>query len=68
MIKQNNIHKLYMPGTKIQTLIKTYIESLSPHEKQAYDIAENHLESSFDVEKSIGFLKYVSEQKIKSEK
>jgi hypothetical protein len=57
-----------MPGTKIQTLIKKYIESLSPHEKQAYDIAENHLESSFDVEKSIGFLKYVSEQKIKSEK
>ena len=57
-----------MPGTKIQTLIKTYIESLSPHEKQAYDIAENHLESSFDVEKSIGFLKYLSEQKFKSEK
>lgn len=57
-----------MPDTKIQALIKKYIESLTSYEKQAYDIAENHLESSFDVEKSIGFLKYLSEQKFKSEK
>jgi len=36
-------------------LIRQYISSLSPNEKKAYDIAKSHLESSFDVEKSIGF-------------
>ena len=36
-------------------LVRQYISSLSPNEKKAYHIAESHLESSFDVEKSIGF-------------
>ena len=36
-------------------LVEQYITSLSPNEKKAYDIAKSHLESSFDVEKSIGF-------------
>ena len=34
-------------------LVEQYITSLSPNEKKAYDIAKSHLESSFDVEKSI---------------
>jgi len=57
-----------MPAKKVEALIEKYIESLEPHEKQAYEIAKNHLESSFDVEKSIGFIQFVSELKIKSEK
>ena len=39
-------------------LVKQYISSLSSNEKKAYEIAKSHLESSFDIEKSIGFKKF----------
>ena len=39
-------------------LVKQYISSLSSNEKKAYEIAKSHLESSFDVKKSIGFKKF----------
>tara|TARA_Y100000992_G_scaffold164477_1_gene110424 strand:- start:4680 stop:4832 length:153 start_codon:yes stop_codon:yes gene_type:complete len=39
-------------------LIKRYIEQLDEKEKKAHQIAIELLESSFDVSKSIGFLKY----------
>jgi hypothetical protein len=35
--------------------IKKYIEQMSHTEKAAYAIAQKNLESSFDIEKSIGF-------------
>jgi len=41
-----------------QQLQKSYIDSLSEKEKQAYEIARNHLGSSFSLEKSLGFLKF----------
>ena len=44
---------------KKETLIKNYIKNMSNEEKQAYEIAKSHLESSFDIEKSIGFLNYL---------
>lgn len=40
-----------------------YLQSLSPKEFKAYLIAKNHLGMSFDLEKSIGFLKWVSSQR-----
>ena len=39
-------------------LINDYIESLDDFELQAMDIAKRMLESSFDLEKSIGFLNF----------
>lgn len=39
-------------------LVNQYISSLSSNEKKAYEIAKSHLESSFDIEKSIGFKKF----------
>jgi hypothetical protein len=39
-------------------LIQKYIESLSDKEKKAYMIAKEHLATSFDLEKSNGFLKW----------
>ena len=36
-----------------------YIESLSKKEKKAYDIAFQHLGSSFTLEKSVGFLEWL---------
>jgi len=36
-----------------------YVESLSEKEKVAYNIAVNFLETSFDLERSLGFVDYV---------
>ena len=38
--------------------IKRYIEQLSKGERQTYEIAKQHLESSFSIEKSIGFINW----------
>lgn len=43
-------------------LISHYINSLDERNKQAYEIAKDHLGTSFDLEKSIGFLKYKEKQ------
>ena len=42
--------------------VADYIKSLSPKEYKAYLIAKSHLGMSFDIEKSIGFLKWVSQR------
>ena len=39
-------------------IVKMYIKSLEPNEIKALEIAIDHLESSFDIEKSIGFIKF----------
>ena len=39
-------------------LIKKYIESLTAVELKAYLIAKKHLQSSFSIEKSIGFIEW----------
>jgi hypothetical protein len=41
------------------SLQQQYIESLSKKEKKAYDIAFQHLGSSFALEKSVGFLQWL---------
>ena len=48
--------------TQTQDLIDQYIAQLSPAEKNAYNIAVKNLESSFDMEKSIGFLEFKKQQ------
>ena len=40
-------------------LIEAYIASLNDAERKALFIAQDHLGSSFDIEKSIGFMEYV---------
>ena len=44
---------------EIQEIITEYIEQMSSPEKIAYEIAKSNLESSFDIEKSIGFLEFI---------
>jgi len=41
---------------------KLYLESLNPKEKMAYEIAKNHLGSSFHLMKSNGFLEWKKKQ------
>jgi hypothetical protein len=36
----------------------SYIESLSPKELKAYNIAKDHLKTSFDLEKAQGYKKW----------
>ena len=43
--------------------ITAYLKQLSPKEKQAYQIAQSHLGSSFNLEKSIGFQKWIANKK-----
>jgi hypothetical protein len=40
------------------SMIKKYIDSLTAIELKAYEIAKTHLQSSFSVEKSIGFIEW----------
>jgi hypothetical protein len=53
-----------MPGndSKLSIQIEKYIESMTPKEKKAYQIAKSHLGSSFQIEKSIGFIAFVKTQ------
>ena len=37
--------------------IETYIDNFNPLEKIAYEIAKSRLKTSFDIEKSIGYIK-----------
>lgn len=46
-------------GLVDKALVEQYIEQLTPSEKIVYVIAQKQLESSFCIEKSIGFLQYV---------
>lgn len=39
-----------------------YSESLSEAEKKALKIAKDHLQSSFSLEKSIGFIKFTQKK------
>ena len=50
-------------NTKLN-IIENYINSLNNIELKALEIAKKQLESSFDIEKSIGFLEYIKNNKI----
>ena len=55
-------------NTKAEELIAEYKESLTEQEKLVLNIASEHLESSFDIEKSIGYLKWLEDYKSEQEK
>ena len=40
-----------------------YISQMSVQERKAYEIAKEHLETSFNIEKSIGFIEWKKERK-----
>lgn len=45
-------------STHISSYIQQYIEQLSIQEKLVLKIAQEHLASSFNIEKSIGYLEW----------
>ena len=48
----------------MQKCIKEYEANMTGADRIAYDIAKRQLESSFDIEKSIGLLEYIQEKQI----
>ena len=44
-------------------LHQTYLESLTEKEKKGYEIAKSHLGMTFDLEKSIGYLEWKTQNK-----
>jgi len=47
-----------------QKVIHMYLEQLTKKERVTYDIARNHLGSSFNLLESIGFQKWISQLNI----
>jgi hypothetical protein len=45
-----------------ESLSEQYLKTLSEKERQAYEIAKDHLGSSFELEKSVGYLKWLEKQ------
>ena len=56
--KNNKINQNNQNG-RIKELMKKYVESFGEKELEAYKIAQEHLKTSFSLEKSIGFRKYL---------
>ena len=48
---------------KIKNLIDKYISQLNDIEKKVLTIAQEHLETSFSIEKSIGFKQWLKSNK-----
>ena len=48
----------------IEELINEYIAQLSQQEQIVLEIAKEHLGSSFDITKSIGFLNWIKKNKL----
>ena len=49
--------------TQLKSEIEKYISQMDELEQKSYLIAKDHLESSFSIEKSVGFLKWKASQK-----
>jgi len=53
-------------SSKVQELNKEkndYLKSLNTEEKETLKIAKEHLKTSFNLEKSVGFANYIKENK-----
>ena len=48
---------------KTKQLLEEYVSQFNEIERVAYNIAKNSLESSFDLEKSIGFITWRKEKR-----
>lgn len=59
----NNTEKEITQEQIIQELVKEYISTLSDREKMVLEIAKEHLQSSFCIERSVGFVKWKNSKK-----
>ena len=48
-----------------EEIIDMFLDSLTPHQKKAFQIAKEHLGTSFDIQRSNGFQEWKKSQKPK---
>ena len=48
-----------MEKADVEKLQQEYLKSLSEKEKKSYEIAKDHLGMSFQLDKSVGYLKWL---------
>lgn len=53
----------YIDNVEEKNKIKNYLETLDSKEKKALEIAMDHLKSSFDIKKSVGYNKWLKKDK-----
>lgn len=53
--------------TTTSNTVDAYLQSLTPKERKAYHIAHTHLGTSFDMDKSVGYIAFVQQMKRKEE-
>ena len=57
IMKSNNMNSEKINSDE-EKIIEEYIKSMDDKERMAYEIAKEHLESSFDLVKSLGYIKF----------
>ena len=60
-IENNEYKSLSHSQSILEQYIQEYIESLDDTEKLVLEIAKDHLESSFCIERSVGFIKWLKD-------
>tara|TARA_Y100000992_G_scaffold302469_1_gene276790 strand:- start:10661 stop:10825 length:165 start_codon:yes stop_codon:yes gene_type:complete len=50
--------------TEQEKLIEEYVNSLNELDTKALEISKQHLQSSFDITKSVGYIKWIKSKKI----
>lgn len=60
---QSESESLQIIDISLSECVKLYEASMTSADKVAYEIAKRQLESSFDIERSIGFLEFVEKQR-----
>ena len=53
----------YMDSVEDKNKINEYLNTLDSKEKKALEIAIDHLKSSFDIKKSVGYTKWLNKYK-----
>jgi len=59
MLNNTDKYKTQDKTTSLEIQLQNYLDSLSEKEKQTLEIAKDHLQTSFCLEKSIGFLEWL---------
>lgn len=58
------MEKILNDKSKLNLLMEEYLKTLNEKEMKSYKIAKEHLGMSFQLEKSVGFLKWKSKQEM----
>jgi hypothetical protein len=53
----------YIDNVEDKNKITKYLDTLDDKEKKALEIAMDHLKSSFDIKKSVGYTKWLNKDK-----